>query len=134
VENRDNTKKLFIGNLDYKVDDWEQLKTDMGQIGKVLRATIVMDKATNKSRGFAFLVVPATEEQKFLDADGTEYEGRPLVIKAAIERPRTERGSSGGQGYQNTAPAKDDSRPPRRELHHTERAETNTEIDRSVNG
>lgn len=88
-----NTKKLFVGNLAYTVTDWEQLKSDLSQIGRVLRVNIVMDKETGKSKGFAFIVVPEKEVPKFLDHSGADYEGRPLVIKPAIEKEeRTDQG------------------------------------------
>lgn len=130
MENSGNTKKLFIGNLNFKVTDEEQFKTDMGGIGNVISATIVKDRETGRPRGFGFLVVDAADEQKFLDANGSDYEGRDLVVKPAIERPRGEgrggdrggyQGNQGGRGgYQGNHGGggynRDDRRPPRRDL------------------
>ena len=100
-----NTKKLFVGNLAYTVTDWQQLKSDLSQIGRVLRVNIVMDKETGKSKGFAFIVVPDKEVPKFLDHSGADYEGRPLVIKPAIEKEeRTD--------DQGPRPQPDGNRPP----------------------
>ena len=88
----EKTQKLYVGNLSFNVTDWRQFKEDMTrEIGTVIRANIVTDKNTGKPRGFAFIVVPEAEAEKFLSGPPIEYEGRTLKISPALEREDKER-------------------------------------------
>ena len=88
----EKTQKLYVGNLSFNVTDWRLFKEDMTrEVGTVIRANIVTDKNTGKSRGFAFIVVPEAEAEKFLSGPPLEYEGRVLKISPALEREDKER-------------------------------------------
>lgn len=47
-------KKLYVGNLPYEVDDAE-LEKIFAEHGTVESATVIMDRATNRSKGFGFV-------------------------------------------------------------------------------
>ena len=78
---------IYIGNLNYKVreNDLQQLLAEYGDITSV---KVIMDRETGRSKGFSFVEMPddAAAQQKIKKLNGTEYEGRALVVKEA--RPR----------------------------------------------
>jgi len=83
-------KKLYVGNLSYNVDD-SQLEEAFAASGKVESATVVVDKMTNRSRGFGFVEMATDEDaQKAIEAmDGKDLDGRALKVNEA--RPMTDR-------------------------------------------
>ena len=96
---------IYVANVSFKATD-EDLKSLFEEYGDVSSARIVMDKYTNRSRGFAFVEMDdAGDGQKAIDGtNGKDFLGRELVVNEA--RPREERpersGSSdrsGGGGY-----------------------------------
>lgn len=95
--------KLFVGNLSFDVAD-SDLMDAFSAHGTVLEATVMQDRMTGRSRGFAFVTMSSPEEaQKAIDAmNGADLRGRNLTVNVA--RPREERPGGGGGG-----------RPPRRE-------------------
>lgn len=78
---------IYIGNLNYKVreNDLQQLLAEYGEITSV---KVIMDRETGRSKGFSFVEMPddAAAQQVIEKLNGTEYEGRALVVKEA--RPR----------------------------------------------
>ncbi len=79
--------RLYVGNLSFGTTD-ETLKAHFQKIGKVIKADVLMDRETKKSRGFGFVEM-ATEEaarQAIEDFDGTELDGRRLKVNEAHER------------------------------------------------
>lgn len=76
-------KKLFVGNLDFKVKDIE-LEELFKTAGKVIYAEIVrfFDK---KSKGFGFVEMDTVKEAKAAmeKLNGTEFKGRKLVVNEA---------------------------------------------------
>lgn len=91
-------KKLFVGGLSYNTDV-ETVRELFAQVGEVISANIIKDKFTNRSRGFGFVEM-ATEEQAaeaISRFDGTELDGRKLVVNES--RPRENKGFGGGGGF-----------------------------------
>ncbi len=90
-------KKLYIGGLAYSVTD-EQLRTLLTPHGTVESATVVMDRMTDRSRGFGFVEMGTQEQaEKAISAlNGTQVEGRTLTVNLA--KPREDRGGSRGGG------------------------------------
>jgi len=87
--------KLYVGNLSFSVSD-EDLRSHFSQAGSVESANIVQDRDTGRSRGFGFVEMATQEDaaaaiEKF---NGTDFEGRNIVVNEA--RPREERGGGGG--------------------------------------
>lgn len=56
-------KKLFVGGLPYETND-TQLKELFGACGKVVSAKVIIDKATNRSKGFGFVEMTTDDEAK----------------------------------------------------------------------
>lgn len=91
--------KLFVGNLAYSVSE-SQLHDAFSQHGVVVDCQVMMDRATGRPRGFAFVTMSTEEEaQAAIDAlNGSSLDNRPLTVNVA--RPREERGSGGFGGGQ----------------------------------
>ncbi|MFA6963890.1 MAG: RNA-binding protein [Patescibacteria group bacterium] len=91
--------KLFVGNLSFDIDQ-EQLASLFAEIDgvEVVEATIIMDRETNRPRGFGFVKVATDEmaEKAVAALDGKEVAGRKIVVN--IAKPREERPRTGGQG------------------------------------
>jgi len=89
--------KLYVGNLSFDTIE-NDLQDLFEQYGKVTEVGLVTDRATGRSRGFAFVTMgSAAEGQAAIDAlEGKEFGGRKLTVNEA--RPREERPRSGGGG------------------------------------
>src|SRR5438445_13447869 len=90
--------KLYVGNLSFNVTS-EDLQEHFAAAGAVTSANVVMDRDTGRSRGFGFVEMASDDEATGAIAqfNGTEYDGRNLVVNEA--RPREDRPRSGGGGY-----------------------------------
>ncbi|MDZ4817048.1 MAG: RNA-binding protein [Verrucomicrobiota bacterium] len=93
--------KLFVGNLSFNTTE-NDLQDAFSAHGTVSETNLMMDRATGRSRGFAFLTMGSAEEaQKAIDAmNGASLDGRNLTVN--IARPREDRPAfSGGSGGGN---------------------------------
>jgi RNA recognition motif-containing protein len=95
--------KLFVGSLAYTTTD-DSLQEFFATAGQVVSAKVIMDRDTNRSKGFGFVEMATDEEAKAAIAqlDGKELDGRPIAVNEA--RPREdnrERRSFGGNGGGN---------------------------------
>jgi cold-inducible RNA-binding protein len=82
--------KLFVGNLSYNVTE-NDLEDLFSQYGTVTEVNLMLDRASGRSRGFAFVTL---ETKEAADAatqalNGKNWEGRNLTVNEA--RPREER-------------------------------------------
>lgn len=79
--------KLFVGSLPFSVSD-QKLKETFEKHGSVLSAKVVMDRDTNRSRGFGFVEMEnptdATKAMKALN--NSEVDGRNIVVNEAKAR------------------------------------------------
>ena len=83
--------RLYVGNLPYTITD-DQLKEAFAPHGEVTSASVVMDRATGRSRGFGFVEMSTAEQatKATEQMNGALFEGRPLTVNEARERaPRT---------------------------------------------
>lgn len=87
------SKKLYVGNLAFGTteDDLRQL---FGQFGTVATASVVTDRETGRSRGFAFVEMSDGAETAIAETNGMDFQGRTLTVNEA--QPRESRG--GGRG------------------------------------
>ena len=93
--------KLFVGNLSFNTTE-NDLQDAFAAHGAVIETNLMMDRATGRSRGFAFVTMGTPEEaQKAIAAmNGASLDGRLLTVN--IAKPREERPASGGgprRGY-----------------------------------
>ncbi len=88
-------KKLYVGGLPYKTTN-DELSAHFSAAGTVSSAIIIMDKMTNRSKGFGFVEFEDDEEaMKAISMfDGKEYDGRTLTVNEA--RPMEARPQNGG--------------------------------------
>jgi cold-inducible RNA-binding protein len=89
--------KLYVGNLSFQTTQ-QDLEELFGQSGQVDSVSIVTDRDTGRSRGFAFVEMSGDKEaQAAIQAlDGKEIDGRELKVNEA--KPRDDRGRRGGSG------------------------------------
>src|SRR3974377_2385636 len=89
--------KLFVGNLSFSITE-NDLQDAFAAHGTVIEANLMMDRATGRPRGFAFVTMGSPEEaQKAIAAmNGKELGGRALTVH--IAPPREERPAGGGGG------------------------------------
>ncbi|HET7302377.1 MAG TPA: RNA-binding protein [Candidatus Saccharimonadales bacterium] len=89
--------KLFVGKLSFNSTN-DSLQALFSQYGKVTSAQIIMDRDTNRSKGFGFVEMEdQAEAQAAINAlDGKEFEGRIIVVNVA--KPREDRPQFGGGG------------------------------------
>jgi RNA recognition motif-containing protein len=78
---------IYVSNLGFsiKAEDLEKLFAAYGVVSSV---TIIMDKITQRSRGFGFVDMPDknASEKAMLELNGSVLDGRPLQLKEARER------------------------------------------------
>jgi RNA recognition motif-containing protein len=91
------SNKLFVGNLSFNTTE-NDLHDAFAAHGTVVEANLMMDRATGRPRGFAFVTMSTPEEaQKAIEAlNGKSMDGRALTVNVA--RPREERPGGGGGG------------------------------------
>jgi cold-inducible RNA-binding protein len=80
--------KLYVGNLNYNTTE-DSLREAFGSNGReVTSVSIIMDRETGRSRGFAFVEMSTSEfaQQALQELDGHELDGRMLRINEARER------------------------------------------------
>ena len=77
-------KKLFIGGLNYKTTD-SVLADVFAKAGKVVSAVVIMDRMTNRSKGFGFVEMENDEEAEAAIAmyNGQEIDGRKVIVNEA---------------------------------------------------
>lgn len=93
--------KLFIGKLSFNTTN-ESLENLFKQYGTVVSAQVIMDRDTNRSKGFAFVEIEdQTAAQAAINAlDGKEFEGRIIVVNVA--KPREDRPQSNGGDFRRS--------------------------------
>jgi len=79
---------IYVSNLSFNVRD-EDLQEYFAEYGEVSSAKVIMDKFTNKSRGFAFVEMPNEDisNRAIAALNETELDGRVIVVKPA--NPKT---------------------------------------------
>jgi len=90
-------KKLYVGNLTYNVNE-SDLEALFSQFGTVQSAQIIVDRDTNRSKGFGFVEMDteAQAQAAIQGLDGRDHDGRNLTVNEA--KPREPRSGGGGYG------------------------------------
>ncbi|HTR66057.1 MAG TPA: RNA-binding protein [Terriglobales bacterium] len=90
-------KNIFVGNLNFNTSE-DELRQMFEAYGQVDRVSIMTDRDTGRSRGFAFVEMASAEdgEKAIASLNGSNLGGRTLNVNEA--RPKTERSGGGGGG------------------------------------
>ena len=90
VQCKEKRLRIYVGNLSYDAAEGD-LEQAFGAHGQVESVTIIRDRDTGRSKGFAFVEMPATEEAQasINSLNGTDLLQRTLTVNEA--RPREER-------------------------------------------
>jgi len=91
-------KKIFVGNLDFGATE-SGIRSLFEPYGSVDEVSLVTDRDTGRSRGFAFVTMnDSAEAERAISAlNGAQLDGRSLNINEA--RPKTEGGGRSGGGF-----------------------------------
>jgi RNA recognition motif-containing protein len=84
---------IYVSNLSFSVQD-EDLKEFFAEYGEVTSAKVIMDKFTNRSRGFGFVEMSdeAAGQKAITELDGATVDGR--AIKVNVAKPKEERSNN----------------------------------------
>ena len=87
--------KLYVGNLPFSISE-DGLNSLFTQFGSVSSATVIIDRATGRSKGFGFVEMSSETDaaNAIQTLNGKPYEGRNLTVSEA-RRPSRD----GGDGY-----------------------------------
>jgi len=85
--------KIFVGNLSFEATEQDLRDLFSGDDRKVDRVSIVTDRDSGRSRGFAFVeMVNADDASAAISAlDGKELHGRALRVNEAHDKPKSDR-------------------------------------------
>ena len=91
--------KLYVGNLTFSTDD-AGLAQIFSEIGNVTSASVVTDRETGRSRGFAFVTMASSAgaQKAIAKMNSAVVDGRPLRVNEAEERKNGGGGGGGGGG------------------------------------
>lgn len=91
--------KLFVASLAFSMTD-DELAEAFKAAGTVTSAKVIMDRDTNRSKGFGFVEMSTDEEaaEAIKLLDGQEVGGRTIVVREARPMEKRERPAGGGGG------------------------------------
>ena len=91
-------RKLYVGNLPYSATD-QTLRDAFSAHGTVDSATVISDRDTGQSKGFAFVEMASDNEAQAATQamHGKMLDGRQIKVNEA--KPRENRGGGGGGGF-----------------------------------
>lgn len=100
--------KLFVGSLPYSTTS-EDLEQIFAEIGTVTSAQVIVDRDTNRSKGFGFVEMEDDNQAKeaIEKINGKDVEGRQITVSEARpreDRPRNEGHFGGNGGYGDRRP------------------------------
>jgi RNA recognition motif-containing protein len=92
------SNKLFVGNLSFNTSE-NDLSDAFAAFGTVTETNLMMDRMTNRPRGFGFVTMSsAGEAQAAIDGlHGRDLDGRALTVNVA--KPREERPAGGRREF-----------------------------------
>lgn len=78
------SQKIYVGNLGYSVTN-DTLNAKFAQFGTVSSAKVIMDRDTNRSKGFGFVEMSTSSEaaKAIQSLNGSEFEGRNMNVSEA---------------------------------------------------
>ena len=79
---------IYVGNISWGLND-QDLENLFAEHGTVTSATIITDRMTNRSRGFGFVEMSDGAEAAIEALNGTEVDGRELVVNESKPRDKS---------------------------------------------
>jgi RNA recognition motif-containing protein len=75
-------RKIYVGNLSWEAT-WQDLKDHCKRVGHVLRAEIVMDATTNRSKGYGLVEYATVDDARkaIMTLNNTEIKGRAIFVR-----------------------------------------------------
>ena len=97
--------RLFVGNLAYSTTE-DRLRQEFQRFGNVTSVAVVIDRMSGRSRGFGFVEFATNEEGQAAmnELNGTEMDGREIVVNEARARGAGGPGGGGGGGAGGSRP------------------------------
>ena len=93
---------IYVSNLSYSVQD-DDLRGFFQEYGEVSSAKVIMDRYTNRSKGFGFVEMPddAAAQKAIAELDGGMVEGRAIKVMVAKPKEEKERSFNKKPSYSN---------------------------------
>ncbi len=78
------SQKIYVGNLGYSIEN-SMLAEKFAEFGTVESAKVIMDRDTNRSKGFAFVEMSSSTEaaNAIRELNGMEFGGRAMNVSEA---------------------------------------------------
>ena len=78
---------IYVGSLHFSMNEAE-LKELFEKYGEVTSAKVIIDRYSGRSKGFGFVEMPNEAEAKkaIVELNGTEVQGRTIIVNESIER------------------------------------------------
>ena len=95
------TKKLYVGNLSYATTE-SNLSELFGAVGEVTSVSLITDRSSGRSKGFAFVEMAedSAAQEAIARLNSKELDGREInVAEARPQKPRGDRYSGGQREY-----------------------------------
>ena len=101
-------RRLYVGNLAWAVSD-QDLQELFGEAGKVDSSQVIVDRETNRSRGFGFVEMATDEaaEAAIKKFNGRDLKGRAIRVNEAQARSAGGGGGGGGGGDRRSGGGRD---------------------------
>jgi len=93
-------KKLYVGNLSYSTTE-SNLSKLFGTVGEVASVSLITDRASGRSKGFAFVEMAedSAAQEAIAQLNGKELDGREInVAEARPQKPRSSQYGGGNRG------------------------------------
>ena len=81
---------IYVGNLSYETSEYD-LRNMFEAHGKVDRASLVMDRITNRSKGFGFVEMPNDKEGQAAISSLNEMETHGRKMSVNVAKPKEDR-------------------------------------------
>ena len=91
------TIKLYVGNLSYDTKE-ATLSELFASVGAVTSVSLITDRATGRSKGFAFVEMASdtVAQQCIAELNGRDVDGRSITVAEARPKREDDRGGRGG--------------------------------------
>ena len=91
---------IYVGNLSFRATE-DEVREAFSRFGQVSKVSIITDRETGRSRGFAFVEMPSPDEAKSAieGLNQQEVAGRRISCNEARPKDNGPRGGGGGGGY-----------------------------------